>query len=122
MQRRRKIKFGRVVSNSMDKTAVVTVETFRHHPVYRKTIRRVVRYKVHDGKNECGLGDTVRLEETRPLSKEKRWRVVEIITKGEVVEVTPAELEAQPEEPVLEPEGIVAESEPEETNEEESTG
>lgn len=122
MQRRRKIKFGRVVSNSMDKTAVVTVETFRHHPVYRKTIRRVVRYKVHDGKNECGLGDTVRLEETRPLSKEKRWRVVEIITKGEVVEVTPAELEAQPEEPVLEPEAIVAESEPEETNEEESTG
>ena len=122
MQRRRKIKFGRVVSNSMDKTAVVTVETFRHHPVYRKTIRRVVRYKVHDGKNECGLGDTVRLEETRPLSKEKRWRVVEIITKGEVVEVTPAELEAQPEEPVLEPEGTVAESEPEETNEEESTG
>ncbi|MBC8477017.1 MAG: 30S ribosomal protein S17 [Dehalococcoidia bacterium] len=122
MQRKRKIKFGRVVSNSMDKTAVVTVETFRHHPVYRKTIRRVVRYKAHDGKNECGLGDTVRLEETRPLSKEKRWRVVEIITKGEVVEVTPVELETQTEEPVLEPEEIVAESEPEETNEEESTG
>lgn len=122
MQRRRKIKFGRVVSNSMDKTAVVTVETFRHHPVYRKTVRRVTRYKAHDEKNECGLGDTVRLEETRPLSKEKRWRVVEIITRGEVVEVTPVELETQPEELVLEPEETEAESEPEETNEEESTG
>ncbi len=122
MQRRRKIKFGRVVSNSMDKTAVVTVETFRHHPVYRKTVRRVARYKAHDEKNECGLGDTVRLEETRPLSKEKRWRVVEIITRGEVVEVTPVELETQPEELVLEPEETGAESEPEETNEEESTG
>lgn len=122
MQRRRKIKFGRVVSNSMDKTAVVTVETFRHHPVYRKTVRRVARYKAHDEKNECGLGDTVRLEETRPLSKEKRWRVVEIITKGEVVEVTPVELETQPEELVPEPEETGAESEPEETNEEESTG
>jgi small subunit ribosomal protein S17 len=122
MQRRRKIKFGRVVSNSMDKTAVVTVETFRHHPVYRKTVRRVARYKAHDEKNECGLGDTVRLEETRPLSKEKRWRVVEIITRGEVVEVTPVELETQPEELVPEPEETGAESEPEETNEEESTG
>ena len=122
MQRRRKIKFGRVVSNSMDKTAVVTVETFRHHPVYRKTIRRVVRYKAHDEKNECGLGDTVRLEETRPLSKEKRWRVAEIITRREVVEVTPVELETQLEEPVLEPEETGAESGPEETNEEESTG
>lgn len=122
MQRRRKIKFGRVVSNSMDKTAVVTVETFRHHPVYRKTVRRVTRYKAHDEKNECGLGDTVRLEETRPLSKEKRWRVVEIITRGEVVEVTPVELETQPEELVPEPEETGAESEPEETNEEESTG
>ena len=122
MQRRRKIKFGRVVSNSMDKTAVVTVETFRHHPVYRKTVRRVARYKAHDEKNECGLGDTVRLEETRPLSKEKRWRVVEIITRGEVVEVTPVELETQPEELVLDPEETEAESEPEETNEEESTG
>jgi small subunit ribosomal protein S17 len=122
MQRRRKIKFGRVVSNSMDKTAVVTVETFRHHPVYRKTVRRIARYKAHDEKNECGLGDTVRLEETRPLSKEKRWRVVEIITRGEVVEVTPVELETQPEELVPEPEETGAESEPEETNEEESTG
>ncbi len=122
MQRRRKIKIGRVVSNSMDKTAVVTVETFRHHPEYRKTVRRVTRYKAHDEKNECGLGDTVRLEETRPLSKEKRWRVVEIITRGEVVEVTPVELETQPEELVPEPEETGAESEPEETNEEESTG
>jgi small subunit ribosomal protein S17 len=122
MQRRRKIKFGRVVSTSMDKTAVVAVETFRHHPVYRKTVRKVVRYKAHDEKNECGLGDAVRLEETRPLSKEKRWRVADIITRGEVVEVTPVELETQPVELVLEPEKTGAENGPEETNEEESTG
>jgi len=92
MEKKRKIRVGRVVSNKMDKTVVVTVETFRHHPLYKKTIKRVVRYKVHDEKNECRLGDTVKIVETRPLSKEKRWRVAEIITKGEVAEVQPKEI------------------------------
>jgi len=92
MEKKRKIRVGRVVSNKMDKTVVVTVETFRHHPLYKKIIKRVVRYKAHDEKNECRLGDTVKIVETRPLSKEKRWRVAEIITKGEVAEVQPKEI------------------------------
>jgi small subunit ribosomal protein S17 len=116
MERKRKTRLGRVVSNKMDKTAVVTVETRRHHPVYKKTVRRITRYKVHDEKNECQPGDTVRLEETRPLSKEKRWRVAEIISKAEQIEVRPEELEPQPEEVVPEPEEALVE--PEETTSE----
>lgn len=92
MEKRRKIRIGRVLSNKMDKTVVVTVETLRHHPLYKKTIRRVVKYKAHDEKNQCKLGDTVEIIETRPLSKEKRWRVTEIITKTDVVEVQPKEI------------------------------
>ena len=92
MEKRRKIRVGRVLSNKMDKTVVVTVETLRHHPLYKKTIRRVVKYKVHDERNECKLGDTVEITETRPLSREKRWRVTGIITKSEVVEVQPKEI------------------------------
>jgi len=118
MERNRKTRLGRVVSNKMDKTAVVTVETRRHHPVYKKTVRTMARYKVHDEKNECQPGDTVRLEETRPLSKEKRWRVVEIVIKAEQIEVRPEELEPQAEEVVPEPEEATAE--PEETTEEQS--
>jgi small subunit ribosomal protein S17 len=111
MDKKRKSRLGRVVSNKMDKTAVVAVETRRHHPIYRKTVRRITRYKAHDEMNECQPGDTVRLEETRPLSKEKRWRVAEIITKAEQLEVKPVELEAQPEEAVVEPEEAVVEPE-----------
>jgi small subunit ribosomal protein S17 len=92
MEKKRKTRVGRVVSNKMDKTVVVTVETLRHHPLYKKTIRRAVKYKAHDEKNECRLGDTVKIIETRPLSKEKRWRVAEIITTREVVEVQPKEI------------------------------
>ncbi len=92
MEKKRKTRVGRVASNKMDKTVVVTVETLRHHPLYKKTIRRAVKYKVHDEKNECKPGDTVRIIETRPLSKEKRWRVAEIITRREVVEVQPKEI------------------------------
>lgn len=92
MQARRKIRVGRVVSNKMDKTAVVAVETTKHHPLYKKTVRKMVKYKAHDARNECGQGDMVRIVETRPLSKEKRWRVVEIITKKEAVEVQPGEV------------------------------
>ncbi len=92
MEKRRKTRVGRVVSNKMDKTVVVAVETLRHHPLYKKTIRRAVKYKVHDEKNQCKLGDTVEIIETRPLSREKRWRVTGIITKSEVVEVQPKEI------------------------------
>ena len=92
METKRKTRVGRVVSNKMDKTVVVAVEAFKRHPLYRKTIKRAIKYKAHDEKNECGEGDIVRIIETRPLSKEKRWRVAEVITKKEVVEVQPEEL------------------------------
>ena len=92
MERKRKTRFGRVVSNKMDKTVVVVVETPKRHPLYKKTIKRTVRYKAHDVNNECGVGDLVRIVETRPLSRQKRWRVAEIITKGEVIEVQPEEI------------------------------
>jgi len=92
MEGKRKTRFGRVVSNRMDKTVVVEVETPKRHPLYKKTIKRKVKYKAHDENNECGLGDIVRIMETRPLSRQKRWRVAEIITKGEVVRVQPGEI------------------------------
>jgi small subunit ribosomal protein S17 len=92
MDKRQKTRIGRVVSDKMDKTIVVAVDTFKRHPLYRKTIRRAVKYKAHDEKNECREGDVVRIIETRPLSKEKRWRVGEIITRKEVVEVKPEEV------------------------------
>ena len=83
---------GTVISTKMDKTVVVAVETTKHHPLYKKTIKRAVKYKAHDANNECGQGDIVRIIETRPLSREKRWRVAEIITKKAVVEVQPGEI------------------------------
>jgi small subunit ribosomal protein S17 len=92
MAGQRKTRTGRVVSDRMDKTAVVAVETYKEHPLYKKAIKRQVKYQAHDEKNECRVGDTVRIVETRPLSKQKRWRVAEIIIKGEVVEVKPEEI------------------------------
>lgn len=92
MEGKRKTRFGHVVGNRMDKTVVVSVETPSRHPLYRKTIKRAVKYKAHDEKNECRPGDMVRIVETRPLSRHKRWRVAEIITKGEVAEVQPKEI------------------------------
>jgi len=92
MERKRKTRIGRVVSNKMDKTVVVTVETAKHHPLYKKTMKKAVRYKAHDANNECGQGDVVRIIETRPLSKEKHWRVAEIITRKGIVEVLPGEI------------------------------
>jgi len=72
MESKHKTRIGRVVSNKMDKTVVVAVETSRHHPLYKKAIKRTVKYKAHDENNECGLGDIVRIVETRPLSRHKR--------------------------------------------------
>ncbi|MFC1901919.1 30S ribosomal protein S17 [Chloroflexota bacterium] len=92
MEGQRKIRVGRVVSNKMEKTVVVAVDTPWRHPIYKKTVRRAVKYKAHDEKNQCRLGDTVRIAETRPLSKEKRWRVAEIVTKGEVADIQPKEI------------------------------
>jgi small subunit ribosomal protein S17 len=89
---KRKVRVGHVVGDKMEKTVVVEVSGPKRHPLYKKTIRRVVRYKVHDEKNECRVGDKVRIIETRPLSREKRWRIAEIVVKGEVVEVSPEEI------------------------------
>lgn len=98
---RRKTLIGVVVSNKMDKTAVVSVERRYPHPLYHKIIRSTKRYKAHDPNNAAVLGDIVRLEETRPLSKEKRWRIAETLTRGNVAEVAPREIgvpeEAMPE-------------------------
>ncbi|MBI4266813.1 MAG: 30S ribosomal protein S17 [Chloroflexi bacterium] len=92
MAESRKTRVGRVVGDKMEKTVVVAVETLRRHPLYNKSIKRAVKYKAHDEKKECRLGDTVRIAETRPLSKFKRWRVKEIITKAPVVEIKPEEI------------------------------
>jgi small subunit ribosomal protein S17 len=81
---RRKTRVGRVVSDKMEKTIVVAVERNTHHPLYGKTIRKTTKYKVHDADNQCRNGDKVRIMETRPLSKEKNWRLVEIIEKSQL--------------------------------------
>ena len=78
----RKIRVGKVVSNKMDKTIVVAIEDSVKHPLYKKIIKRTVKLKAHDENNECNIGDRVRVMETRPLSKDKRWRLVEIIEKA----------------------------------------
>ena len=78
----RKIREGLVVSDKMDKTVVVAVEDRVQHPLYGKTMRRTSRLKAHDEQNDCGIGDRVRIMETRPLSATKRWRLVEILEKA----------------------------------------
>ena len=78
----RKTRTGKVVSNKMDKTIVVAIETRVPHPLYKKIIKRTYKLKAHDEENTCNAGDTVRVMETRPLSKDKRWRLVEIIEKA----------------------------------------
>ncbi|HEX2646523.1 MAG TPA: 30S ribosomal protein S17 [Candidatus Dormibacteraeota bacterium] len=79
---RRKVRLGMVISDKMDKTVIVQVRTSGAHRLYRKTLQQRTRFKVHDEKNECGVGDLVRITETKPLSKEKRWRVLEIVEKA----------------------------------------
>lgn len=78
----RKVMIGKVVSDKMDKTVVVAVETSVRHKVYNKIVKRTYKLKAHDELNECKIGDTVKVMETRPLSKDKRWRVVEIMEKA----------------------------------------
>ena len=78
----RKVMIGKVVSDKMDKTVVVAVETSVRHKVYNKIVKRTYKLKAHDEANECKIGDTVKVMETRPLSKDKRWRVVEVMEKA----------------------------------------
>jgi len=79
---RRKVRLGTVISDKMDKTVIVQVGSSKAHRLYRKTVQQRTRFKVHDEKNECGVGDLVRITETRPISREKRWRVLEIVEKA----------------------------------------
>lgn len=78
----RKTRVGVVVSDKMDKTVVVAVKDSVQHPLYKKIMKRTVKFKAHDEKNECGMGDRVMIMETRPLSKEKHWRLVKIVEKA----------------------------------------
>jgi small subunit ribosomal protein S17 len=79
---RRKVRVGQVVSDKMDKTAVVAVTRLVKHPMYGRFVKRTTKFKVHDEKNECQVGDVVRITETRPLSKDKRWRLIEVMRKS----------------------------------------
>ena len=79
----RKTRIGQVVSDKMDKTIVVAIEDSVQHKLYKKIVKRTYKLKAHDENNECGIGDTVEVMECRPLSKDKRWRLVEIIKKAE---------------------------------------
>ena len=78
----RKTRVGKVVSNKMEKTIVVAIEDHVQHPLYKKIVKKTYKLKAHDEKNECNIGDTVKVMETRPLSKDKRWRLVEIISRA----------------------------------------
>ncbi|MBR6332049.1 MAG: 30S ribosomal protein S17 [Dehalococcoidales bacterium] len=88
-----KTMIGTVVSDKMDKTIVVAVEKTKMHPLYRKTFKKVLKYKAHDEKNECKVGDKVRIIACRPFSKEVTWRLDEIMTKAVAVDVKPEEVE-----------------------------
>ena len=98
---RRQQKIGRVVSNKMDKTIVVVVETLKKHRIYKRTFKQTKRFQAHDEENTCQVGDMVRIEESRPLSKMKRWRLVEIVKRGSGI--TPVDV-------------VVAEANPDLTN------
>ena len=79
---RRKTRVGRVISDGMDKTAVVVIDRLVKHPTYKRYVRRRKKYSIHDAENQCRVGDTVRFMETRPLSKNKRWRLVEVVERA----------------------------------------
>ncbi|MCX5992808.1 MAG: 30S ribosomal protein S17 [Chloroflexi bacterium] len=87
MEKNRKTRIGKVTSNKMQKTVVVRVENLRRHPLYHKVVRHASSFKAHDEDNKCNVGDVVRIVETRPLSKDKNWRVVEIMQKSDIVGV-----------------------------------
>lgn len=92
MEKIRKVRNGTVISDKMNKTRIVQVLITRRHPLYKKVIRHRANFKVHDENNESHTGDTVKIMETRPLSKDKRWRLVEILRKKEVADIQPAEI------------------------------
>ena len=101
---RRKVRTGSVVRVKQDKTAIVEMVWKQRHRLYHKQVRRVARFYVHDPENQCRIGDLVRIEETRPISKTKHWRLLEILDRRQVAEVRPIELEGDAVTAVAEPE------------------
>jgi small subunit ribosomal protein S17 len=91
---------GTVASNKMDKTVVVVVERRKKHRLYHKVMTLTTRYKAHDDSNACNIGDLVRIEECRPMSKDKRWRVVQVLTRGDVAEIAPESIGRETEETI----------------------
>ena len=104
----RKVRTGAVVRAGMEQTAVVEMVWKQRHRLYRKPMRRVTRFYVHDPLNQCRVGDTVRIQETRPISKTKRWRLLEILQRRQVAEVQPIELETDLDAAIAEPMAEVA--------------
>lgn len=92
MEEKRKVKIGKVIGDKMEKTVIVAINTPWRHPIYNKTVRRIVKYYAHDEKKLSKTGDTVMIIETRPLSRLKRWRVKEVMVKAEVADIKPSEI------------------------------
>ena len=106
----RKVRVGAVVRTNQDKTAIVEMVWKQRHRIYRKQMRRVARFYVHDADNECRLGDTVRIEETRPISKNKHWRLLEILERRQVADVKPIDLETDVGQDITQPRVAAAEA------------
>jgi len=92
MEDKQKTRVGKVIGDKMSKTVIVAVNTPWRHPLYNKTVRRIVKYYVHDEKKQSKTGDTVRIIETRPISRLKRWRIKEVLNKAEVADIKPSEI------------------------------
>ena len=106
----RKVRVGAVVRTNQDKTAIVEMVWKQRHRIYRKQMRRVARFYVHDPENKCRLGDTVRIEETRPISKNKHWRLIDILERRQVADVRPIDLEADVGQEITQPRIVAAEA------------
>ena len=106
----RKVRVGAVVRTNQDKTAIVEMVWKQRHRLYRKQMRRIARFYVHDPENQCRLGDTVRIEETRPISKNKHWRLMEILERKQVAEVRPIDLETDVSPEITQPRILAAEA------------
>jgi small subunit ribosomal protein S17 len=116
----RKVRVGAVVRTNQDKTAVVEMVWKQRHRIYRKQMRRVARFYIHDPENQCRLGDTVRIEETRPISKNKHWRLLEILERKQVADVRPIDLESDVGQEITQPRIVAAEARAEAAAEEET--
>ena len=116
----RKVRVGAVVRTNQDKTAIVEMVWKQRHRIYRKQMRRVARFYIHDPENQCRLGDTVRIEETRPISKNKHWRLLEILERKQVADVRPIDLETDVGQEITQPRIVAAEARAEAAAEEEA--